>query len=213
MRWLPPGVSIAVLGLLAVLVPFLRPEQSREEKAIWTAIFFALVVLEIVVIYRERGKHDRDLLNDRRDASNRFDQTIARFGELQATITASAVAVANVRAADAAGVSLTSLKHRSLALADDILRFLVVRQAGDPPLPRPETFEADRDAMVNYFQETMALFSQRFGSKVIAIRNQLAKAGFTDPELDRLYDSPTNPLGIRAVGERIGALAEQLPDA
>jgi hypothetical protein len=39
----------------------------------------------------------------------------------------------------------------------------------------------------------------------------LAQEGFKDAELDRFYQYPTNPIGIRIVGERIGMLAEQMP--
>ena len=67
--------------------------------------------------------------------------------------------------------------------------------------------------MIDYSTQTMALYSRRFGARVIAMRNELAVEGFRDDELDGSYKHPTNPIGIRIVAESLGALAHQLTDA
>jgi hypothetical protein len=58
----PVGVFIALLGLLAVLVPIFRDlaKMSKREKAIWTAVMFTLMLLEIKSIYQDRAHHDRE---------------------------------------------------------------------------------------------------------------------------------------------------------
>jgi hypothetical protein len=61
-QWYPPvGVFIAILGLLGVLVPLFRDlaKIGKREKALWTAVLFLLVGLEIRSIYLERAEHDR----------------------------------------------------------------------------------------------------------------------------------------------------------
>ena len=58
--------------------------------------------------------------------------------------------------------------------------------------------------------KTMAIYSQKFGANVIAIHDELAAHGYKDVELDKFYQNPTNPIGIRTVAERIGALGEQI---
>lgn len=79
------------------------------------------------------------------------------------------------------------------------------------PLPKSETWAADTRRMLDFLDETMNLYSIQFASKVISIRNELAENGFEDRELNSNYERPTNPIGVRIVGERIGALAERLP--
>jgi len=66
--------------------------------------------------------------------------------------------------------------------------------------------------MIRYMNQTMSIYSETFGAKVIAMRNELAYKGITDGQLDSFYEHPTNPIGIRIVAEHIGALAERLPD-
>jgi hypothetical protein len=61
-QWYPPvGVFIAILAFLGVLVPLFRDlsKIGKREKAIWTAIVFALVLLEIRSIYLDRADHDQ----------------------------------------------------------------------------------------------------------------------------------------------------------
>ena len=65
--------------------------------------------------------------------------------------------------------------------------------------------------MVKYYQETINLYSQKFGSRVVYTRNELAKRGLSDKILDENYENPVNYFGIRTVAERLGALAQQLP--
>jgi hypothetical protein len=59
--WYPPvGFFIAILGFLGVLVPLFREWGviGKREKAIWTALMFILVLLEIRSIYLDRAEHD-----------------------------------------------------------------------------------------------------------------------------------------------------------
>jgi hypothetical protein len=188
--------------------------MGAGEQVAWTILVFTLVCLEIRVAYQQRDKHDLELLQNRQQADNdrnldqdRFEKVLARFDELQKTQVALNQSAARLIQSNA---PQESLKQRALRLSNEVLRFLVERQANEVPLPRAETWDRDTQAMIGYMQQTMALYSERFGARVIAIRNELATEGLRDQELDRFYEHPTNPIGIRIVGERIGALAQQL---
>lgn len=106
--WFPPvGVYIAALALLGVLVPLFRDltQIGKREKAIWTAIAFALVLLEIKSIYQDRNKHDKEQADarveqlkefsgiaDRMDKSleksqQQFDATMSRLNQNIGTVT------------------------------------------------------------------------------------------------------------------------------
>jgi hypothetical protein len=60
-NWHPPvGVWIGVLGLLGVVVPLLRDfsQMKKGEKAVWTAVLFVLLLLELKSVYQDRREHD-----------------------------------------------------------------------------------------------------------------------------------------------------------
>src|SRR5208283_790529 len=66
--WYPPvGVFIAILAVLAVLVPLFRDlaDMKKREKAIWTALVFALMLLEVKSIYQDRNAHEKQQSDDR----------------------------------------------------------------------------------------------------------------------------------------------------
>ena len=106
------------------------------------------------------------------------------------------------------------LKVRGLKLSSEILAYVARRKAIDPTYT--QSANSDRAAaanrLVGHYQETMSLHSRQFGARVIAMQKELHMRGFHDKELDAFYEHPTNPLGIQTVGERLGALAHQLPE-
>jgi hypothetical protein len=71
--WHPwPGLFIAILGFVGVLVPFFRDlsKIGRRERALWTAVMFTLVTLEI----RSLKLAANDFENDRKEQNSRFGQ-------------------------------------------------------------------------------------------------------------------------------------------
>jgi hypothetical protein len=62
-----------------------------------------------------------------------------------------------------------------------------------------------------YQKQTVEMYAGAFQSRVIEIRDALAKQGLKDIQLDPEYKSPANAFSIRTIAERIGALAEKLP--
>jgi hypothetical protein len=73
--WYPPvGVFIAILGLLGVIVPLVREHIGRREKAIWTVVMFALVLLEIRSIYLDRAAHEQSENEARQLQLDNFNQ-------------------------------------------------------------------------------------------------------------------------------------------
>jgi hypothetical protein len=55
------------------------------------------------------------------------------------------------------------------------------------------------------------MFDASFAKRVSDIRDALKNEGLTDAELDAAYKSPLNSYSIRSIAERIGSLAERLP--
>jgi hypothetical protein len=98
--WHPPvGVWIGVLGFLGVLVPLIRdlPKIGKREKAVWTFVIFALLLLEVKSVYQDRNEHDKEqiaahleqlkqfreisrgLEDTIRNSNNQFSATMSQF--------------------------------------------------------------------------------------------------------------------------------------
>ncbi len=81
-EWYPPvGVFIGILGLIGVLVPLLRDltKIGKWEKALWTFVMFALVLLEIRSIYLDRSAHDREQAAARAEQLSQFEAIAQRI--------------------------------------------------------------------------------------------------------------------------------------
>ena len=104
------------------------------------------------------------------------------------------------------------LKRHVLKVSNDILAFLDEWNRNEPPSPTPETWNAAIEAGMQYSRRRMDAYSSQFSSTVLHLRHELAKRGLYDRELDSFADFPTNPIGVRFVGQHLGALARQLPD-
>jgi hypothetical protein len=74
----PVSVWIGVLGFLGVLLPLIRDISNigKREKAIWTFVVFALLLLEIKSVYQDRNEHDQQQSEAREREAKSF-ETIA----------------------------------------------------------------------------------------------------------------------------------------
>ena len=104
------------------------------------------------------------------------------------------------------------LKNRGEILSHEILEFLADRERSSPRLPNSATWKLDTEMMLRHSKETLNQYSIKFASRIISIRNELSSKGIIDEELEKFYEHPTNNIGIRTVGERIGSLSEKLQD-
>lgn len=213
-RW-PPGVFVAMLGVLAAIFPLAaRPDMSTREKFVWASGFAALMVLESWAIFKERSKQERALadqmksLNDIREASEEHTKSMLRL------------LMAGNSPAD-------SLKSRALKLSEAILDFIYQRLQNAPaPLYPTEILilEPDTNAWNKRFQETMqrqgaaftyesntlAMYRERFLPKVLAILGEFQEQGVADDWLHQLAGNPTGSNFIKMIGQRLGEIAELL---
>jgi hypothetical protein len=74
-----PGVFIAILGFLAAFVTFWEPQRGLV-KALWTGLFFGLMVGEIWMVSKDRDKHELDEQNARKQAQQQeFNLSLLMF--------------------------------------------------------------------------------------------------------------------------------------
>ncbi len=193
----PPGVWICVLGVSAVMIT-LRPQIGLREKTAWIFLAFALFFLEIYAINAEQNKHVVEIAT-----------ILGRFDETQKLQTATNQSIAQLAESKA---PQGSLEYRALLLSNEILLFLGERQANEPEsvVDMMLSFDRDFDKPIKYSQQTMSMYSELFGPRVIEMRNAFAREGLKDEQLDRFFEHTENPASIRIIGERIGALAKQL---
>ena len=79
MTYPPVGVFIGILGLLGIFVPLIRDlaKMGKWEKALWTAVIFALLLLEIKSIYYDRSEHDAQQAEARAEQLRHFNEIAA----------------------------------------------------------------------------------------------------------------------------------------
>jgi len=218
---LPPGVFIAVLGFMAALYALI-PTITAREKALWVLCFFLLMVLEITVLYRERNRHDKEMVQSQAESTQRFTESMCRFEQLLKASDSHAIAL--MRLQQVINDPADSLKKRALQLSESILDFIYGRMQDVPPLPNVKTFlstgrldwkniltqSPEYAKMAGYEKATMDFYKARFLEKVVSMRHELHKQGLVDEQLEQFYSDPKESGYIRIIGERIGALAEQL---
>jgi len=204
--WPPrPGVAIALLGIVAALIAiFPIPAKQRWLQALAFVVCTALVVVEIRAIISDRNAADAQHAEDLAVQARGFAslQTLLNQSQ-QATLAALRVQ----------SLPVTSVKRRALDLSNEILQFLVSReiqpgygQGGYGKVPYGGISKDDA-----YQNETLKIFNASFGKRVVDIHDALQRERLTDPELDTEYKSPLNSYSIRSIAERIGSLAERLP--
>jgi hypothetical protein len=54
------GVGIGILGFVGVIVPLIREKVGPREKALWTVVLLALLLIEIRSIHLDQVQHDRE---------------------------------------------------------------------------------------------------------------------------------------------------------
>lgn len=103
-----------------------------------------------------------------------------------------------------------SLKDRADDLSSDIGKFLTERESKEPSVTNIN-FDADVGRLFSYYQDIVKDYNSKFGSEVIAIRNEFSTNGKQDKELDNYYKHPSGPDEIRIIAKRIKELANQVP--
>jgi len=203
----PPGVSVIFLCVEALVITLLPPDTLRKStvKISAIALCFLLAFLEISALRRDRQE---TFLQHKRDMQEIF----GRFGGLHQDILA---LQNNVSATQRArSLPADSLKRRALGLSNEILQFLIGREVppgygqggfGEGPYGgKPSDTKA-------YDQETLNIFYNVFQPRVRSIHDDFERKGISDRQLDAEYAQPVNTYSIRAIAERLAALAEKLP--
>jgi hypothetical protein len=109
----------------------------------------------------------------------------------------------------------SDLKQRATQLSKDIVDFLAERgriASAASASQKDQTWEQETDMAVQRYQETFQLYNLKYADRVTEIRNELAEHKLTDLELDKNYIRPTTISDIHKIGERIGVLADMLPN-
>jgi hypothetical protein len=211
---LPPGASIAMMGLLAALYPILAVEPiPPREKALWIVGFFTLMCIEMFVIVRERARQDQSLLVQ-----------IARLDAIRSAYDAHAVSLERVRRS----VKNGSLRDRAAHLSESILEFVHDRLENEPkplsplagrwlrgsarPLGNTVNISGDTTNIFVYHQETVAVYKERFSCTVLGVIEEIEALNIFDEDLRASADSIGDVTDIQFVGRRLGEMAEIIKD-
>lgn len=108
-------------------------------------------------------------------------------------------------------LSDAELKRECERVSQDMLQFMVDREAAQPDLPMGKrNWNLQTNDLIRHSQLSVSLFHQRFGAKMVWLRDELSKREYDVSELDRYANFAVNPFAMREVAQRLGAIAEQL---
>ena len=80
--WPPsPGIGVAIMGIAAALMTA-RKEPSAWEKTLWTFMMFALLLVEILAIRKDRREHDEQIAALFQQGSTIKTQAETKFTEI-----------------------------------------------------------------------------------------------------------------------------------
>ena len=106
----------------------------------------------------------------------------------------------------------TDLKKETLTLYMHIMIFLRERAKNDPEIDF-DNWKESTNNLIQYSRETMNLYDEEFGPRIVFIRQEYLKRGIKSDRLDRFHEHPTNPLGIREIAYGLAELAGKLGPA
>jgi hypothetical protein len=207
--WLiPPGMLVLVLGVEALIITVIPTKvmEDRGVKLLAVVICFALAFGEGAII---RHEHRETAEQHKRD----MEEIFARFVKLDQDVLA--LQHNNRVQAESKPNSSDTLRTRTLDLSNEILQFLVSREVppgfgqggfGEGP------FGGKPSDTTAYDKQTVESYFDVFEPRVKQIREELKHRGLSDSELDREFNDTTNTYSIRAIAERLTALAERLPN-
>src|SRR5258708_6599664 len=89
-----------------------------------------------------------------------------------------------------------------------ILEFVQERNRSTPPLVPGESASIER--YVAYSADTVDLYHARFGGKALSLLEDFKRRGSADEKLLAYARHPTNPLGMREVGQELSKLGYEL---
>jgi hypothetical protein len=211
---IPPGVCIAMMGVLAALYPVLTHDPlSPREKALWVAGFLMLMALEMTIIFKERARQDRAF--------------IAQMGQIQALRElhdAHAVALEGVRSSQKKG----SLRDRAFQLSASILDYVQQRLTNAPKGPaQGGAMESNMAAVYQVLQyrtsyeqtfgnwqyqvDTLRNYLDRFSDRVLGICDELKALDLADEQLATMAANP-DATNIFVIGRRLGEVADRIKE-
>jgi hypothetical protein len=109
-----------------------------------------------------------------------------------------------------ASVQQHELEQAARALSHELLAFVDARQQLAPPQPQPDSWEDDERRWVDFEQETILEYNARFALRVRATRGLFSVRSLRDPDLERVFQAPSQSFQIRAIAERLATLADRL---
>ena len=104
------------------------------------------------------------------------------------------------------------LRTQALDLSDIIMDFVRDRQNNEPQIinNNDNNWNATTQEFIQYYNETINLYIQRYASRVNSCYSEFKKRKITDEELERLKGYPVNYIGIRMVAIGLGTLGRNL---
>ncbi|QVW36203.1 hypothetical protein KIP69_04940 [Geobacter sulfurreducens] len=101
------------------------------------------------------------------------------------------------------------LKTDAVALSKSLMQLVIERQNNEPQIDF-KNWDVYTNAQIRYSTETQNIFFRDYSAKVAHLRDEFAKRGLKDKNLDMFYQHPTNYIGLRELSTSIATLSEKI---
>lgn len=201
--WIPRFLTSVVVSNLSVLGVLYEIGHGQIE---WRLFWWVAGIIVLLALWYELASANEKLTNQAWQAE--VSQDLATIKQ-------------NTQKASTA----SGLRKELLDLSSEILEFHATRKAAADALGSiwvfsptqhgqvaPDTFTANAQVRSAQRTQSMGEFSKSFAARALALYRRAKDQGVVDDELEVRINQPTNLLGVRFIGERLGALADRVTE-
>jgi len=107
------------------------------------------------------------------------------------------------------GLRDLQLKDQTFELCRDLAQFVTDRRKNEPEIDFND-WEGSTQRSIEYSQESINLYYERFAPDVAILREEFLTRGMWNDEIERFYKHPTNYLGLQELTLKLAELAAKL---
>ena len=208
------AMCLAIGGLVPYLIPEIEQPVKNSIK-LRVAILVGFLTFGVIVVVCNRV--ERNKLQSQLDDVPKKTAQIMKYQTLPSIVLTETPAPPPIVKSNRKPIIKATSNNDSLQLAKDadsvstrLLQFIANKEPPTFAINSGETWNQSADRLLAYYRSLNSDYQVYFLQDVSRIHDRLKEKGLSDPDLDWLYDKPTNPIGMKMVASRLAVLADRL---